>query len=116
MKASRFRGIFERFGHVRSKEVDMAVMITAEVKGQTQQGYDGMLAVLGPVIRQAKGFILHAAHPVEDGWRVIELWESKADADQFFAKNVAPHLPPGIRPKRSVQTLHALVRPEPGAT
>ena len=88
----------------------MAILVTAEVKGQTQQGYDGMLTVLGPAIRSAKGFILHAAHPVEDGWRIIEVWESKTDADQFFAKNVAPNLPPGIRPKRSVQELHAIVR------
>lgn len=88
----------------------MAVLVTADVKGQTQQGYDGMFGVLGPAVKQAKGFILHMAHPTEDGWRVIEVWESKADADQFFAKSVAPNLPAGIRPKRSVQELHAVVR------
>ena len=89
----------------------MAVLITAEVKGQTQQGYDGMLGFLAEAIKKAPGFILHTAHPVEGGWRILEVWESKADADQFFAKNVAPNLPPGIRPKRSVQELHSLVRP-----
>lgn len=88
----------------------MAVLITVEVKGQTQQGYDGMLGVLADIIKKAPGFVLHTAHPVEGGWRVIEVWESKADADQFFAKHVAPNLPPGIRPKRSLQELHSLVR------
>jgi quinol monooxygenase YgiN len=88
----------------------MAVMITAEVKGQTQQGYDGILGMLADSLKKAPGFVLHTAHPVEGGWRVIEVWESDDDANQFFAKHVAPNLPPGIRPKRSVQELHGLVR------
>ena len=88
----------------------MAVLITAEVKGQTQQGYDGMLGALAGAIKQAQGFVLHTAYPIEGGWRVIEVWESENDANQFFAKHVAPNLPPGIRPKRSVQELHSLVR------
>ena len=37
----------------------MAVLVTAEVPGQTQQGYDGMLSVLESAIKQAPGFILH---------------------------------------------------------
>jgi quinol monooxygenase YgiN len=90
---------------------NMAVLITAEVKGQTQQGYDGMLNVLAEPVRKAPGFVMHAAHPVEGGWRVIEVWESEDDANNFFAKAVAPNLPPGIRPKRSVQELHSLVTP-----
>ena len=89
----------------------MAVLVTAEVQGQTQQGYDGMFAVLADGLKQAPGFVLHTAHPIEGGWRIIELWESKIDANQFFAKNVAPNLPPGIHPKRSVQELHSLLRP-----
>jgi hypothetical protein len=35
--------------------------------------------------------------------------ESVAQANQYFAKNVAPNLPPGIHPKRSVQELHNLL-------
>jgi hypothetical protein len=37
------------------------------------------------------------------------VWESKADANQYFAKFVAPNLPPGIHPKRSVEELHSLL-------
>lgn len=87
----------------------MAVLVTAEVQGQTQQGYDGMFTVLADGLKQAPGFILHTAHPIEGGWRVIEVWNSKAEANQFFAKHVAPNLPPGIHPKRSVQELHSLL-------
>jgi hypothetical protein len=88
------------------------VLIIAENKGQTQQGYDGMIAVLGDLIKQAPGLIAHMGHATEDGWRVVELWQSKMEANQWFAKNVAPNLPPGIRPKRSFYELHTLLTPE----
>jgi hypothetical protein len=82
----------------------MAVLVTAEVAGQTEAGYDGMLSVLGERLRQAPGFVVHTAFPIGGGWRVVEIWQTKADADAFFA-----NLPPGIHPKRSVQPLHSLV-------
>jgi quinol monooxygenase YgiN len=89
----------------------MSVLVTAEVHGQTAQGYDAMLVVLAAPLKQAPGLVLHSTHATEDGWRVIEVWESKSQSDKFFATFVAPHLPPGIRPKRSVQTLHNVVLP-----
>jgi hypothetical protein len=78
----------------------MPVMVTAEVPGQTAQGYDGMLGHLSVILAQVPGFVLHTSHPIEGGWRVIEIWQSKQDANQFFAQHVHPHLPPGIKPKR----------------
>lgn len=89
----------------------MPVLVTAEVAGQTQQGYEGMRGMLEGVQRTAPGFVLHAAHAVEGGWRVLEVWETKADADRFFATHVAPVLPPGIRPKRTTLELASLIRP-----
>jgi hypothetical protein len=89
----------------------MPVLITSEVKGQTQQGYEGMRSVLADALKQAPGFLLHTAHQVDEGCRIIEVWESKEHASQFFAKHVAPNLPPHIRPKLSVQELHGVVRP-----
>lgn len=88
----------------------MAVLVTAEVQGQTQEGYDGMLSMLAGGLKMAPGFILHSAHPIEGGWRVIEIWETQDDANQFFAKQVHPHLPPGIKPRRSFQVLHSMVK------
>ena len=88
----------------------MAVLVTAEVPGQTQEGYDGMLNVLDGPIREAKGFIAHFAVSAENGWRCMELWETEDDANQFFAKSVHPNLPPGIKPRRSFVKLHSLVR------
>jgi hypothetical protein len=39
----------------------MAVLITAVVPGQTQEGYDAAMRTLRPLLEQAKGFIGHGA-------------------------------------------------------
>ena len=89
----------------------MAVIVTAEVAGQTREGYEAIRTALEPVLKQSPGLILHTAHEVEDGWRIIELWESAKDANDFFAKYVHPNLQPGIKPRRKVLELHGLIRP-----
>jgi hypothetical protein len=88
----------------------MSVMIVSEVSGQSQQGYDGMLACVGEALRQAPGFIMHAAHSSDTGWRIIEVWNSREEATRFFAAHIAPNLPDGVRPKLSFQPLHSLLR------
>lgn len=90
----------------------MAILIIADVKGQTRQGYDGMIGALGPIFKQAPGLILHTSHPTEDGWRVVEVWQSKAEANRWYADYVAPNLPPAIRPKRTFYDLHNLLTRE----
>ena len=84
----------------------MAVLVIAEVKGQTEQGYEGMRGLLNDALRESPGFILHTAHAIEDGWRIVEVWETQEASDSFYAKNIVPNLPPGIHPKRTVQELH----------
>jgi hypothetical protein len=70
-----------------------------------------MLLALVSALKQAPGFILHTAHPIDGGWRILEVWESPNDASQFFAKHVHPNLLPGIKPKRTVQALHSYLKP-----
>jgi len=45
----------------------MAVLMIAEIEGQTPEKYDAMLAQMGEPMRKAKGFISHLAGPTEDG-------------------------------------------------
>ena len=87
----------------------MAVLISTTVKGQTQEGYDGVLLAVRELIKAAPGFVFHGAHPSEGCWMVYEVWQSKVEADQWFAEYVVPNLPAGIHPKRSYQELHSLV-------
>ena len=87
----------------------MAVLISTKVKGQTQEGYDGVLLAVREAIKAAPGFILHCAHPSEGEWLLYEVWESREKADKWFVQYVVPNLPKGLHPKRSYQELHSLV-------
>lgn len=89
----------------------MAVLMISDVNGQSAQGYDGLLAQVGPVLKAASGFVLHASHPVDGGWRVVEIWETRADAARFYAETIAPHLPEDIRPKLTFEALHDVLHP-----
>ena len=87
----------------------MAVLVIADVPGQTAEGYDGMLAALESELKEAPGFIAHGAGPSVDGWKTFEVWETLSEATRFFAGYVRPLLPEGVRPKRTIVELDALV-------
>ncbi len=72
----------------------MAVLMTAQIPGGTQEMIDGMRPVLD-AIRGAKGFIIHTNGPVPGGWRVTEVWESEADFEAWFEASVKPAFPEG---------------------
>jgi len=87
----------------------MPILVTTKVKGQTPQGYDQVSRFLHELVKKAPGFILHTAYQGEEDWMVVEIWDSKEQADRFFSDNVAPNLPKGIVPKRTYQSLHSVV-------
>jgi len=87
----------------------MPVLITAVVPGQTQAGYDATMAVLRPLLEQAKGFVAYGAGMSAEGWRVFEIWDTQQAATTFFAKDIHPNLPPGVTPQRTCLELHSLV-------
>ena len=90
----------------------MATLVNTIVKGQTSEGYDQVSIMLHHLVKSAPGFIVHTAYGAEDGWHVLEVWQTKKEADEFFAKMVAPNLPHGIVPKRSYTDLHSIVLPD----
>ena len=87
----------------------MAVLVTAHVDNQTEEGWDRIFAMLGPAMRQAKGFIAVGGGNSREGWQTFEIWESAEDATDFFAAYVRPNLPPAIKPHRSILELHSLL-------
>jgi hypothetical protein len=93
----------------------MPVMMISDVAGQTPLGYEMMLRLVAEDLARAPGFLIHAAHPAPEGWRIVEVWESQSDAAAFFSARIAPNLPPGIRPKLRFEPLHGLIRPAPPA-
>jgi len=85
----------------------MPVLMIAEVAKLTEEVYGGMVGQMMPLMRTSKGFIAHAGGPnPAGGWRVVEIWESEEDGEDWFGNNVKPNLPPGIEPNRTYHPLH----------
>ena len=89
----------------------MAVLMISEASGVPMQAYDEMAKVILPELKSAPGLVMHTASPFNDGFRVIEIWESGEQANRFFADHVHPRLPPGLKPKRTVTELYGYMRP-----
>ena len=86
----------------------MPVLMIAEVPELTEEIYGGMIGQLMPLMRASQGFIAHAGGPnPTGGWRVVEIWESEEDGQNWFNDNVKPNLPPGIEPNRIYHPLHS---------
>jgi hypothetical protein len=87
----------------------MAILMSAEVPGQTQEGYQATEDALREGITKAPGFIMHMTAPSEGGWAVFEVWDSKKEANDWFAHNVAPVLPEGVTPRRTFRELYNVI-------
>lgn len=91
----------------------MAIAIVADFPGGSQDRYDAVIADLDLEREPADGLIVHAAGPIEGGWRVIDVWESQQEADRFVQGRLQQALeragatdPPQV----TVTPLHNLVR------
>ncbi|MGZ4386413.1 MAG: putative quinol monooxygenase [Gaiellaceae bacterium] len=73
----------------------MAVLMTAQLPGGTQEMLDGMTSHLEGPMRSAQGFIVHANGPAPGGWRVTEVWDSQANFEAWFEGHVKPAFPQG---------------------
>lgn len=89
-----------------SDEESMAILMKAEVTGQTREGYQQVFDTLAPVYASAPGFIGHFTHSTPDGWCVMDVWESRDHFQRFFGQHVIQRLPSTVRPKISFQELH----------
>ncbi len=76
----------------------MAVMITAELPGMTQELYERLAPYILDQVRDNAGFIAHAAGPIEGGWQGTEIWTSQAQHDAWFSASIASSIPEGVQP------------------
>jgi hypothetical protein len=61
----------------------MPVGIRIKFQGLTQQEFDAVNAIIDPAADPPQGLILHASGPIDEGWGVIDFWDSRADFDAF---------------------------------
>lgn len=64
----------------------MAVGIRIKLAGLTQEQFDQVNALIDPIGNPPKGILFHASGPIDDGWGVIDFWESRGDFDAFASR------------------------------
>ena len=70
----------------------MAIGLLVESPGGTQEQYDIALQVLDLGGEAPPGQIFHIAGPTDEGWRVVDLWESREAFDRFFEEKLGAAL------------------------
>lgn len=61
----------------------MAVGIRVKFPGGTQDQFDAANAHVDLAANPPAGLIFHASGPIDDGWGVIDFWESREAFDAF---------------------------------
>ena len=70
----------------------MPIALVLDFPGGTREKYDQVVARMELGGHLAPGGITHAAGHFEDGWRVIDVWESLETFERFRDEQVIPHV------------------------
>jgi hypothetical protein len=65
----------------------MAVGIRIKLPGINQEQFDKVNAHVNPA-DTPDGLIFHSSGPIDEGWGVIDFWESRGQFDAFFGSRV----------------------------
>lgn len=68
----------------------MAIVVVNEIKGGNQDFYDQVNPKVMPDGNLPDGCRVHVAGPVENGWRVITVWDSEERFQQFRNEKLIP--------------------------
>jgi len=66
----------------------MAVRIQIDLPGVRVEEFDRVDALIDARGNHPEGLIVSGSGPTEDGWRVIDFWESRAHFDAFAAERI----------------------------
>lgn len=70
----------------------MAIGAIFEGAGVSQAQYEQARDQVAPGNKAPPGLLYHAAGPIENGWCVMEVWESQEALDQFFQQKLGAAL------------------------
>jgi hypothetical protein len=68
----------------------MAVGLWISFAGGTQEQYDAVNTEMGIEQNPPEGLIFHSAGPTDNGWNVIDFWESREAFDRFQQDRLGP--------------------------
>lgn len=66
----------------------MAVGIRIKLAGVNQDQFDEVNKHVDPASNPPKGLLFHSSGPIDEGWGVIDFWESRDEFDAFFGSRV----------------------------
>ena len=78
------------FAKTSGKGGAMAIGLRIKFVGATQNQYDALHGAMNVDGDPPEGLIFHSAGPIEDGWGVIDFWESRGAFDQFVQTRLGP--------------------------
>ncbi len=68
----------------RKKVATVAIAMIFDGPGVTQAQYEQVLNEVAPGNQPPPGMLYHVACQTQNGWRVVEVWESQDAATRFF--------------------------------
>ena len=66
----------------------MAIGLIFDIPGVTQAQYEQVRDEVAPGNRLPPGMLSHVGGPSENGWCVVEVWESQDAATRFFTEKL----------------------------
>jgi hypothetical protein len=70
----------------------MAIGLRLKFAGATQDQYEAVHSAMGIDENPPDGLLFHAAGPIEEGWGVIDFWESREHFDGFLQNRLGPKI------------------------
>jgi hypothetical protein len=61
----------------------MTIGIRIKLPGVTQEQFDAAHEHINPERTTPKGLVFHASGPIDDGWGIIDFWETRENFDAF---------------------------------
>jgi hypothetical protein len=81
----------------------MALAILAEIPGLTREQYEGVVKKVSES-GSPRGALFHSGGPIEGGWRIVEVWESRDAADAFYASDLLAKATAGLAQAKVLMT------------
>lgn len=88
----------------------MAILVISELPGVSDVGPEQWTPMMTR-LRGQPGLLVHADGPIDGGWRVVSIWDSREDFDRFFDSAIRPNLPPGAPSRDVVSDLRFVLLP-----
>jgi hypothetical protein len=64
----------------------MTIGIRIKLPGVTQEQFDAVHTHINPGDNPPNGLVFHSSGPIDNGWGVIDFWESRQAFDAFQAR------------------------------